>query len=548
MSRRAAGVAAGLAAWVAGCGGPAPAPPRPAGPLPVPAAVREKLLDGAVTVLDRLDQFDEAAAYAQVFDRLNQWSHARVGGADAGTADHWTADPLIATLPEPLRALAGEADLASSTFDAAGDVTALRDARWLADIARRVRGGVADDDELAAAVALFRWTTRSLALVSDPPMVPSAAAPGGRWLLPGEILLAGRGSAAQRAWIFLELLRQAGLDGVMLATGDPASGPTRPWLPALISGGEAYLFEPTYGMPVPGPGGAGVATVRQAAADPTVLAALSLPDRAYPVQAGDLAALTALVAADRWSLSRRAAALESELGVAGDWRLTVQPAAVAARAQAAVPGRATAGLWTFPWETLARRRDRQATAALVGRELAPFTVAFAETGGSRGTRQGPRVVRPLLAARIREFRGDIAGPDGAKASYLAARPSKPVIAAAVAAAPPQQAVALQQLYAQMKEDATYWLGVLTLAEGEYEAAVDYLERMTLAAAPDSRWADAARIHLAEAFLALGRREDAVALLRADTSPQRFGSRLRAAAVAAAGPAAEAAGAKLDSSR
>jgi tetratricopeptide (TPR) repeat protein len=158
------------------------------------------------------------------------------------------------------------------------------------------------------------------------------------------------------------------------------------------------------------------------------------------------------------------------------------------------------------------------------------------------------VVRPLLAARIREFRGDIAGPDGAKASYLAARPSKPVIAAAVAAAPPQQAVALQQLYAQMKEDATYWLGVLTLAEGEYEAAVDYLERMTLAAAPDSRWADAARIHLAEAFLALGRREDAVALLRADTSPQRFGSRLRAAAVAAAGPAAEAAGAKLDSSR
>ena len=40
--------------------------------------VREKLLDGAVAVLDRLDDYDEASAFAQVFDRLNQWSHAAV--------------------------------------------------------------------------------------------------------------------------------------------------------------------------------------------------------------------------------------------------------------------------------------------------------------------------------------------------------------------------------------------------------------------------------------------------------------------------------------
>jgi hypothetical protein len=154
---------------------------------------------------------------------------------------------------------------------------------------------------------------------------------------------------------------------------------------------------------------------------------------------------------------------------------------------------------------------------------------------------GPRVVRPLMAARIREFRGDLDGPDGAKASYLAARPSRQVIAAAVAAAPPEQAESLKRLYGQMKEDATYWLGVLTLGEGEYAAAVDYLERMTLAAAPDSRWADAARLNLAEAFVALGREAEAVPLLRADASPQRFGSRLRADALAqpVSGAAAEA---------
>jgi hypothetical protein len=65
--------------------------------------------------------------------------------------------------------------------------------------------------------------------------------------------------------------------------------------------------------------------------------------------------------------------------------------------------------------------------------------------------------------------------------------------------------------------------------------------MTLAAAPDSRWADAARLNLAEAFVALGREADAVPLLRADASPQRFGSRLRADALAkpVSGAAAEA---------
>jgi dienelactone hydrolase len=116
-----------------------------------------------------------------------------------------------------------------------------------------------------------------------PAPVPTADTPGTRWFLPGEILLAGRGSGAQRSWIFLELLRHAGLDGVMLATGSEADGGLRPWVPAVISAGEAYLFEPTYGMPVPGPGGAGIATARQAAADPAILTAMSLPDRAYPV-------------------------------------------------------------------------------------------------------------------------------------------------------------------------------------------------------------------------------------------------------------------------
>ncbi len=56
MSRRFAFAAAGVIASLVGCGRPAASPARPTGVPAVPAAVREKLLDGAVSVLERLEQ------------------------------------------------------------------------------------------------------------------------------------------------------------------------------------------------------------------------------------------------------------------------------------------------------------------------------------------------------------------------------------------------------------------------------------------------------------------------------------------------------------
>jgi len=495
------------------------------GMQPMPQAVRDKLLDGAMAVLGKLDGYEEASAFAQVFDRLNQWSHAVAGGT---AADDWKLDPLYETLPAELRVGATPEALGSSVFDAQADVESLRDQRWLADIADVARGDAIDDVDVA--VNLFAWVVRSLAIASDPPMVPTASNPGTRWLLPGEILLSGRASGPQRAWIFLELLRHSGLDGVMLATGDAAAGTLRPWVPALLSGGEAYLFEPTYGMAVPGPGGKGVATARQAAADASILRSLSLPDRAYPVQASDIRSLSVLVPATPQGLSRRMRLLDDHLAGATTIHLTVAAGELGARGLAAVGGDAAGSgrvrLWEFPWEVLKRRRsDAAAVAAAAGKELAPLLVTFEQSRSDGGGAR--RLLRPLYAARLREFRGELDGPDGAKMAYLSARPSSAVIAEAVKQAPPEQADAVRRLYDQMKEDATYWLGVLTLTEREYETAVDYLGRMTLEATPDGRWTDAARTNLAQANLELGRTAEASSLLRADPSPQRFGSRILA---------------------
>jgi hypothetical protein len=541
------GAVAGL---LIGCGSP---PPPPTLPTTTPTAqeevrvmpavsedVREKLLDGAVAVLGRLEDYDEESAFAQVFDRLNQWSHAAVI-AGAPLAANWQVDPLFATLPDRLRAGTTPESLGSAVFDATTDIQMLRDQRWLADVAASARGDAVEGIDIAA--NLFRWTVRSLALVSDPPMAATEATPGTRWFLPGEILLSGRASPAQRAWIFLELLRHAGLDGVMLATGDPARG-VRAWIPAVIADGEAWLFEPTYGMPIAGPEGVGIATARQAAADPSILKRLSFSDRSYPVQAADIAGLSVLVAADPWSLSRRMRAVDEQLVGSRSMELALDASALAARALRALPageaatgdqaeaggGGRRVGLWEFPWEVLARRQSDAARVQLTaGRELAVMAVQIAQETGGNGleVRRGTRVVRPLYAARLREFRGDLDGPDGAKVSYLAARPGRQAIAEAIQAVPPERAEGLKRLFEQMKEDATYWLGVLTLTEGENATAVDYLGRMTLEAAPDSRWTDAARVNLARAMAGLGRTEEAVKLLREDASPQRFGSRLLA---------------------
>jgi hypothetical protein len=518
---------------IAGCGGPSRRPSAeeanaaaaPAGGAkPAPRVMREQLLAGMVSILSALDRYDEARGGEQAYDRLVQWRHA-AGAAAKPSAGAASLD----SVPGPAREV-GRPIMERDSFDAPGDVVAIRDRCWLAAVARTARGSATD--ELAIAEGLFRWTVRSLAAVSDPPMVPSDALPGSRWFLPGEILLAGRASPAQRAWIFLELLRQSGIDGVMLATSAAGDGPPRPWVPAAIIAGEAYLFEPAYGMPIAGPGGAGVATLRQAAADPAILETLSVPDRRYPVQAESLATgIAVLVPADPWAMSGRMAALDGELAAAQGIRVALDVDAAFARAVAAVAdgaesGPVQRGIWAFPWETVARRA---AAAKAAADELGPLEVPVPDP-----QRPGSGF-RALFAGRVREFRGEYDGPGGAKAAYLAARVSRREMAGALAGAPEAQAAAITSRLVRMKEDATYWLGLVMLAEGQDEAAVDYLQRMTLEAAPDSRWTDAARVNLAVALERLGRTTEAASLLRADGSPQRFGSRIVADRLAADAP-------------
>jgi hypothetical protein len=107
---------------------------------------------------------------------------------------------------------------------------------------------------------------------------------------------------SERAWLFMALCRQLGIDsGLITYSRNHALEPTIPpngtnyeaeatlfglrigpkppivWICAALVDDKAYLFDARLGLEIPGPGGKGVATLADAMADPAILERMNLP-------------------------------------------------------------------------------------------------------------------------------------------------------------------------------------------------------------------------------------------------------------------------------
>ena len=132
--------------------------------------------------------------------RLNQWSQHKRPLPD------WQPEPILETLPDDLKNLPAVRHLGELNFPP-GDGPDLQQTVWLSAIAERVRGQATQPLEIAQ--ALFDWVVRNEQIERDANVhVPH---------MPREILILGRGTVADRAWIFSLLARQQGLDVVELA-------------------------------------------------------------------------------------------------------------------------------------------------------------------------------------------------------------------------------------------------------------------------------------------------------------------------------------------
>ncbi len=466
------------------------------------------VLFNAIDVLRGQEESGTPESLNSVLARLNQWVAAQSPPPD------WKPDALIASLPTELRELPAIGSLADLRFSQA-DGHELRQVVWLREISERTAG--AQSDPLQRATRLFDWTVRNIQL----------DAPSGTDLphSPSEILLLGRGSVSDRAWIFILLARQQGLDAVMLAK--PPSDQQKAGqelLPALLVGGELYLFDPSLGLPLPGPGGRGVATLSQVAGDDALLRRLDLdPDHAYPLKSADFQQVVALVEASPFYLAQRSQLVESALSGKQQLALAVHPSKLAERLKSA-RHLGEVGLWLLPYQRMVRHaRPSKNVVGAMRTEMRPFMI---------GIPPFPVDAATLRKARVLHLLGKHTGADGAIAAYQHARPPQRELQAMlndqrVPAANRPQVEAIVGVMQTAKDDASYWLGLIALERKDYETAIDYFQKRTLDARPKGPWTAGARYNLGRTYEAMGKMDEAVHQYEAGQSPQRHGNLLRA---------------------
>lgn len=469
----------------------------------------------AINLLLRHEDFDAATTFGEALQRLNQW--VRHQPPD----DQWALDPLVSGLPlrlleiEPMRGLA---DLKFQDFDRAH----LQEAVWMRDAAEAARGKSLDP--ITRATNLFDWVVRNIQLEGP-------AAPGGDLTagvetqlprLPGETLLYGRGLAVDRAWIFMLMARQQHLEVVLLAFADPetANG-SRTWAPALLHQGELYVFEPTLGMPIPGPGGQGVATLTQLRADDALLRQLDVDEQhRYPVTSAQLETVAALIEASPGYLTRRMRLVQSRLAADQAFVLSASPQHIAAQLRD-VPGVADAIVWGYPQFTYLRVAASAPVSpeaiARAQRDIAPF-----EANKLPPKPPGLRLASMAMQrGRVLQLKGRHEGPEGAGVFYKEARlPDAEIDAAGVT---PEQ----KRMLNEIKQNASFWMGLLSEDYARWESAADYFENRVLKPYPDSIWAAGARYNLGRSYEALGKIDEAVAAFEGPAdSPYWWGNQLR----------------------
>lgn len=471
------------------------------------AGSNNDVLNYAIDVLRGMEDTGKSDTLDSVVARLNQWIKAQPGLPD------WKPDPLVGALPADVKKLPNLQTLDDLEF-APIDGTDLRQIIWLREVSEHAAG--TENDPLIRATKLFDWTVRNIQLTAP----GSTAVPH----VPADILLFGRGQANDRAWVFMLLARQQGLDVVMLAR--PGSDPAKvgELLPALLSDGKLYLFDPTLGMPIPGPGGKGVATLDEVAKDDGLLRRLDLDaEHLYPLKASDFQQVVALVEASPLYLSQRARLVESALAGKQQLALSVQPSKLAERLKT-VANVQSVGLWPIPYERFLKRivPDGKMVQAAFD-ELRPFQIGMPPFPPDGGT---------LMRARVLHLLGNYTGTEGAIAMYQHARPSQRQLQEILddKRVQPQQRPQVQAVVDVLntsKEDASYWLGLVAFERGDYETAIDYFQKRTLDASPKGPWTAGARYNLGRTYEAQGKKAEAAGQFEAGQSPQRHGNLLRA---------------------
>lgn len=219
----------------------------------------EQLLNN---VIGLLTSNVDAASYHAAVSQLNKFLERRPGEVA-------TIDPAARDRVRQVLGSAVVPQVERKTF-AADDIEYLRNSFFLRSVARRLATGQGTPVERASRI--FGRVMEQLSLVPTGWDQPGA---------PADALVRGYGDPQDRMWIFLEILRQSDLFGVVVGvtTKDQPTSIVS-WLAGVVDGEEIYLFDPIAGRAMPAPEGSTspILTLKQLAAEPK-LAGFDEPGR-----------------------------------------------------------------------------------------------------------------------------------------------------------------------------------------------------------------------------------------------------------------------------
>ena len=219
-----------MIAGLGGCGSSSKPSKPPKGKGATPPRTEDRFL-GTIIDMCQPDRLGLDSSADQVASLLNRW-WIRSGEAidPANVFDEHATTLLEQNLPEQTLERAVD-----TRFDER-DVEFIRDAQLLREIVDRA---LMQEDN--PQVALFDWVVRNVELESATDAIPKT---------PYEILMFGRGTAEDRAWVFAELMRQMRLDTYIIKPAD--AGESGRWLIAVEDQNQlSQLFDPVIGVPVP---------------------------------------------------------------------------------------------------------------------------------------------------------------------------------------------------------------------------------------------------------------------------------------------------------
>lgn len=412
---------------------------------------------------------------------------------------------------------------------------------------------LASDDwnQLETTLKLFDWTVcnvgiegqskDAMRLVTNSEMPYNDSAPTYRQL-PWQTMMFGRGDTWERARVFTQLAFIQGIDCVVLAlpslSGATENSSLRLWCIGVPIGGELYLFEPQWGLPIPIQSKEGIATLREAKENPDVLRRAKLPGRfeEYPITQADLKNLVALIDAEPFALGRTMHTLERSITGENRVRLSMDTDALEQRLTKMEPN-LSIRLWNVPW--IAHAYNQSVRERL--NDKSPFSMSYIEAFGAF------IMDTPICRARTLHFKGQFDNSveaTGALRSYMDVRVDEQTLkdmefdkeiqaSLGVIKQPGEpmenfqfRVAQARQYFRRSKFDVAIFLAMLNCDLGKLDTANDWLQKRLLKTAGTERWHAHAHYLLGRNYEQQGKTAEAFKEYEFENSPQEAGNRIR----------------------